>query len=474
MRIIGANGTGKSTALEAIQDMVSGRKTAIEPRDGQRQARVTWGTATMTVGRSTRRSGELACLTLEGKLDLSDLVDPGLKEALAADARRIKALVGLSGRKADLSAYHELVGGRATFEALVKLDTLSCTDPVDLAARVKRDIESAARREEEAAEKQTGQAMAFYKAADGVDLKTESDEATLMAGLEAAIKTDAEIRQRVKSAMEANQQAEAAKHNFEVEKDTYHGPTVEEAESADTEAKAGMDQAATKLAEAEAAVKVAQEAKRLAYQQAQAAGNVLACARGYAALEEAANRFAGEALQKKAPDAAEAVAASDAVTRARRALENGATIRRARLHLEAAEEAEELARIARNDAVRLREAARATDDVLSQMVACPVLRVDKGRLVTDSDRGVEPFAELSHGERWRIALDIAIDRLDELEAAGADVHRLIVVSRQEAWEGLDETNRRAIHQHAIERRVTLLVAEATDGELRAEVYRQAG
>jgi hypothetical protein len=56
---------------------------------------------TMTVGRSVRRQGELQVETLEGRLSIADLVDPGFVDPERADAKRIKALVGLS--KADIS-----------------------------------------------------------------------------------------------------------------------------------------------------------------------------------------------------------------------------------------------------------------------------------------------------------------------------------------------------------------------------------
>ena len=90
-----------------------------------------------------------------------------------------------------------------------------------------------------------------------------------------------------------------------------------------------------------------------------------------------------------------------------------------------------------------------------------MLRVESGRLVTDTARGVTFYSELSMGERWRIALDLAADQVGE----GG-----IIVVPQEAYESLDPQARDAIHKHAVARRVVVLTAEATDGGLRAEVY----
>jgi len=63
------------------------------------------------------------------------------------------------------------------------------------------------------------------------------------------------------------------------------------------------------------------------------------------------------------------------------------------------------------------------------------------------------------GERWRIALEIAIAAVGE----GG-----LLVIPQEAWEGLDPLNREAIAQQAKAALVVILTAECSDGELTAE------
>jgi hypothetical protein len=115
----------------------------------------------------------------------------------------------------------------------------------------------------------------------------------------------------------------------------------------------------------------------------------------------------------------------------------------------------------RAKAVRLRESAAGTDGILSDLVAklgVPLqVKVidDKTRLVTETSRGVTPFSELSAGERWRMALDIAI------EAVGP---RGLLVIRQEAWEGLDPINRQEIASHCRERGAVVITAAASGGE----------
>lgn len=82
--------------------------------------------------------------------------------------------------------------------------------------------------------------------------------------------------------------------------------------------------------------------------------------------------------------------------------------------------------------------------------------------MTGDDRGVTPYAELSAGERWRIALDVAVGALPS--------HGVLTVP-QEAWEGLDPENRRLVAEHVRDRGVVLLTAEASeDDEVTASVF----
>ena len=90
------------------------------------------------------------------------------------------------------------------------------------------------------------------------------------------------------------------------------------------------------------------------------------------------------------------------------------------------------------------------------------LRVEAGRLVLDTHRGATYFADLSHGERWKIALDIGIDAVGE---------NGVLTIPQEAYESLDPVNRRSIAEHVYGRGVVIITAEASEDEvLTAEVF----
>lgn len=81
--------------------------------------------------------------------------------------------------------------------------------------------------------------------------------------------------------------------------------------------------------------------------------------------------------------------------------------------------------------------------------------------MTTTKRGETFFNDLSAGERWKIALDVAIDAVGE---------RGLIPLAQEAWEGLDPVNRRLIADHVRGRKVTVITAQCDAGELRAEPF----
>lgn len=153
----GRNGSGKTTALQAVEAAVTGKgklPLADEAEESNDRGTVEAHGVTLTIGKSTRRKGEADVTSLEGRLSVADLVDPGIADPDAADLRRIKALVGLSGAQAEPARFAEIVGGLAELEKLVSPDALKQGDLVSLAGAVKRGLESVARTVEQRADVQ--------------------------------------------------------------------------------------------------------------------------------------------------------------------------------------------------------------------------------------------------------------------------------------------------------------------------------
>lgn len=456
----GRNGAGKSTVLDAAQALIKG-KGKLACKDGERCGEVAgWG-AKITVGQTTRRSGELDVISLEGRLDVSQLVDPGIADPAAADARRIKALLALTGASVPREAF------AAVFPQSVPLDTIphnSTGDPVEYAAIVKRAAESEARRIEsarDAAREHARGLLASVKDAPAV----AADAGALQAALERAIAREAELRAEQ---AEAARREDAAREAREALDSVQQGRPVEEWALAVTDAqerlaaqivavagcRAALEKAEAELATAEAdaqCCRAALEAAEIRLAAAQKLGTAIA---GWRATIEASESQAG-------PIPEEIARAAQITADARAAVEQGAIARHA---VDVRAEAESLAAAAdghAESAAALRETAAAIDDVLSGAVACDVLRVSAGRLVTITERGFVPFGELSQGERWSIALELATRRVGR----GG-----VVPVPQEAWEGLDPDNRAAVARVAASLGVVVLTAEADRGDIRAEAF----
>ncbi|WP_425618081.1 hypothetical protein NA78x_001774 [Anatilimnocola sp. NA78] len=471
----GRNGKGKSKTLETVEYAISGRGK-LEVRDGQKHGEFTGFGVTITVQGRTSRKGKLVVESLEGRLSVAELVDPGIKDFEAADTKRIKALVQLSGVLPSAELFHYLVGGQEAFEKIVGAATLKSNDLVTMADRVKRDFHEAALVAEKAARDTETRASGARQAAEGIDINVETDAAELKSDNEDAIRAESELKAMAASAATARMAVQEAKDNLEDAEAGRTGPTIEEAkqrrQAADDAAKAAaqlVEDRAKAVAAAELALKKAKERKTAADTAKRAADDALESATtilSQVEQHEESVRVWREQLSATIPtDSGEDAirAAADRVAATNKAIEDGVLARRARQHLAEAESYAADAKAHREQCDNLRKAADGTDEVLSSVVSkqSSLLRVELARLVLDTDRGVTYFSELSQGERWKLALDIAIDAVGK---------RGILMIPQEAFESLDPINRQLIKDHVHGRGVTILTAEASDDEeITAEV-----
>lgn len=444
----GRNGSGKSTALDAIQSAVSGKgKPAL--KDKAAKGEVSAGGVTLTVAKSVRRAGELTVTALDGRLSVADLVEPGINDPLRADASRIKALVNLSGASieaADLHGFPENL-----------LDGLNLADPVAAMAELKRRLDIGAREYEKLATDASAKAGALLEAAPA-ESAAAPDEATLNAALSAAQRRVDRLADRAVQATAAHVRAAQAREKL---------ATVEREDVPALEVKARRQVAMVEDRRAQAeALKAEYNAAVELYKEARADRDLidarLESARQADALRSQLEaQIAESTISAPAPE--ELAAAQTDLDAARQAITDAARQRVAldarRKGADLAEEAERL----EQESIGLRRKARQTEELLSEIIAdlgCPLRCID-GRLVTDTERGPTYYAELSEGERWKMALDIAV------QAVGQG--GLIVVP-QSAWEGLDPVNRSLIATHAKASGTVVVTAEADDGDLAATEY----
>lgn len=460
----GLNGIGKTTAIEAVEAAIS-KQTPPPVGDGQVSAYVDAKDAfgvTLTVGKTSRRAGELTIKTIHGKLDISDIVDPKLKTPEAADAARIKALIGLSGLQPSPELFEPLLGPEL-FAKVTSAGTRETKDVVLLAERVKRDCETHARLEEDTYKTIIGKAEACEQACEGIDTTAPSDRSQLHEALEAAIRAESTLQQQ---AAESKRQAEA------------HAEACDELAlllktTGDLDAAAAQDRAAdstAKRATASAAVaRLEQELATAKIELREAVTQLAHDEQMLAKIKQAESTIAAvRAKAEKKPGAgpsADAIAeAEQATATARQAVENGALVRAAIKQKSDALGYRMLAEKHEKQAEKLRTAARSVDNILSEQIAkfFSQVWVEAGRLKTTTKRGTEFVHDLSPGMIGRIAVEIGV------KAVGAN--GLLTLS-QVVWEGLDPVNQRAIDELAKESDVTILTGRCTeDEELTAEVF----
>lgn len=455
----GPNGKGKTTALEAVAALSKGRPPGL--RDGTKKGRIEGLGVKINVGLSSRRSGELEVQSLEGRLDVSDLVDPGIASPEAADARRIKALIALSGVECRADMFAPLVeGGMKTLEELVPPSKLQSADILEVAAAVKRAIEAEARKVEGQSETEAGRAKGLYEQAGDLPEHPECDEAEARERYEAAVKTHSELIAKRQTFEKMCHVAAEAKSRLKEALDNEPVDSIDSLTQRILRGEDAIESADAKLKELE--LQIESERTRLS----EATRTVAALRADLQRVEEHQRRCI--ALQESI-EIATAVpsVSSDEIETASVEKEYAAdligriaAIREGQKKRQAAATAKQQALMLAKKSETLRQAAAGTDEILTDLVSglnVPLeVKVIEGRtrLVTNTSRGPTYFGDLSAGERWRIGLDVAI------EAVGP---RGLLTIRQEAWEGLDPENRQAICEHVRARGVVLLTAEATGG-----------
>ena len=458
--LVGGQGTGKSTALAGVTQLLCGQSKGIDlqPRDGHTRGELRIGAAKLTVTRGQKRSkGELEVQHIEGRFDISKLVEPGIKDPVAADQARIKALIALSGATAKPSDFYAACGGQEAFDSLgVDYDT---TDPIVLAGRTSRALHATARNLEKQSKADFSAAKAKQSEADKTDLSKESDSDVLRARYDGALNLATELV--AKRTQYTEQQAAVADAYKAIE--DLEAPSVSIADAIKSVSDSGhslnvtlkeIDVARADLARAESAL----ESRQTALQQSQ---QVLELAQSHVSTVTKLKDVIATAQLE--PVADEKIAAADtAWAAAGEAVEIGATIRQAMAMAKESDVFEASAIEAESQAEKLREQSKDVDEILSGLIPKGNLRIDEGRIVTKTDRkDSELFSELSDGERAALAIEVTVPRLPEDG---------LLIAPQWMFEGWTESTKQAVDATLKEHGVVMLTAEARDGELAVEVF----
>ena len=479
--LLGRNGSGKSTTLDTFRKSL-GQDVKLAKNEravGSGHFETPFGVK-LKVSQTTRRTeeeGGLAVEVLDDEFQIGDLVDPREKDAAAADRRRLKALLRVAGAEADIADFVQLFRNEEEFERIVRDETRKVTDPVQMASMVKSDIEAEARIIEAEIKKSESELLRLEGALDGFDptasevdleaIRRDHEQAVERLG---ALKRDRAAYQNAVEQIEVLQEREAAaKAAGAVDLDSLEGELTQETNFAAVK-NALITQKVNEIRElqwqieqmklhAEASVE-RQKTIRAKIESARASAELLA------------------SIQSQLNDARAVapVSEEDLIAAKERSEELARSIGNAQLIADKAKDFQRLQdrraelSVLNKQATELRDSAKATDGVLTDMVKTLGTPVkvgydDKGnpRLIVPHegrDRDVY-FSDLSKGERLYLVTSIAIN------AVGPGG---MFVIPQEYYEGLDKENRARIAEQLKGTGVVAVTAQCSGGELRGEIY----
>lgn len=450
----GPNGAGKSIGLQCVAALTTaGGKLpkSVRKRDDAKGELIEAGHISglgreirVGLSRNTQR-GELEVRVMDDSIDLSALVDPGLKDPVAADNRRIQAALVLSGVSARIEDFAELVSG--PIDQVASPETIASNDPVEMADSLRRDLHERARTIESQSEKAKARAVALRDSL-GSDPGSALEVRVASERLSAATIQLADLQRQAKERERAKDSRDRAERVLATIVEDDPATIVEQIGDAEKALAALLEQVTERrvyIADAKSRLTAAKQAKETR----EAAEASLAYFDGLPdpGIRELAN------ADSTVYDAKEAVRLATLAEEYRARAEQSDS---------AAREAEDLSKMA----LTYRDAAAGTRIILARLLgrhAPEHLGIYGDRLVVEVDGRRRYFAELSDGERWTIALDLAIEALGD--------HRILSLA-QIAWEGLDGTARAALIAHAKSRKTLIVTAEADHGdigELRAEL-----
>lgn len=459
----GPNGSGKSTVLNAADRALTGKKGkvgSLTSRDGTTNGQFDFGGVRIKVARggTNRAAGELEILSVESDLNIADFVDPGLKSEDAADAKRTKALIVLTGAKADESLFYDLFeGGKDAFLEIVPPEARETDDLLEMAGQVKRAIEGHARTIEKQAENVSSEAQALRDLISEINMDAESDADMLESRTEAGRDQLAEVRERKRWFDENRETYQRAKESLD---SSPEDPAEIESEiAAIRDEIAGYDAQIVKL---EDSLRKAKHERELSQKSLDGVVKSLEQAQKSAAQRESLSALVDKFESQLEPSDSEILQAVDALEAAKAARDAGVKIREAKEKSAKIDEYEARKKELERRAEDLRSAAKGTEDVLAEVVkkSCPSLKVDEQfRLIANHPkRGECYFSELSEGERWKIGIEIAIEAFKKVNKPG------LLIIPQAAFEGLDGKNRKIVLDTIKGTDLAVLTAEATKDE----------
>lgn len=453
----GSMGAGKSTVLTCINALL-GRKANLSAADGAQAGLIEGLGVSIKVGSKQTVKGDTDVPSLEGRFDFSDLVEPAIKDPVARNKSRVRALVGLTGCTGQPEDFYELFGGKDDFWKIVdKSGMPTAGDILDLADYIKLQAEAQARLYEERFKSDN----AAWQIAT-VDSKGHSVSDTPAPVKELADAFSNAQRERLAAeetirANELQRQRNAdIQQKIAAHQEAKPQRSVEDLQKLLSSAKQTVADLEAKLATAKKTLEevrgMFQKAMEWEERLVELEGMVVPVIedRDLPKVEPLAQRE--QEAMTRLETAEETKRRYDAAVRAKQLSESV-------LHCEA-------------EAKRLREIAAKCNEVVTSKLpkGCPlqVREVGEGRskksllcAYHDKREAWIPIDELSTGEKWEATLPIAIQAVGE----GG-----VIPVVQEAFQALDPAGKEWVAATCKNEKVWLISAEVTSGELRVEEF----
>lgn len=453
----GPNGVGKSSALDMIRSAMARKNVAdLEPTDGERAGVVEFDGVTIKVGRTVRFDGKSdpTCVLIEGGDDVAMFIDPGVKDPVAADRKRLERLCSIVGAELSAAEIRKFVGDDLWDDWQGSVGREKADGYVETVRKLKRWMEEQARAIEAKIANCTGEI-------EGIGVVPAAEQSEICFGGETIRvgKTLPELRNELEKAQLHRQQIAARREAGKTASELILSQTnATRPEDFDDEimnlgdliesTQREIDVLEKKLAVLRDDKNGFEEQRRLAQSRRDDA------AKAEADRAELRRKISEMATEQDVEDANTAVlVAQEAVDKAVIASQNAQDVQRKRDRLvELKSQREKL----EAQAVHCREKAASALNLMQNVVKGLedwTISEDM-RLCVRTDRSKqEAFADLSPGLKAVRALELSCAKL-------ADNGRSkVVICPQTVWESLDGANKELVRRWAAERQLMVVAAE---------------
>ncbi len=451
------NGRGKSWFLKAVQGLATSDGGGLPLRRGAEKGSIEGFGARITIGKINRAYGEFQVETIEGRLNLGALFAPGLKDPKAADKRRLNSLLSINGVKGDANLFLARPEfDEATFSHCVTTDALQEEDLVKQASLIARCYQAEARTWEELAREDLRRAEDNAERCREIDMDAPSDsEALAEEHAEASRMLGVTTNARFVAGEQAKQAKEAQDELARWDAQEV-GESVEGAEKGVQSLTEQYDATCERIVALEAELTEQRGVYERERDALRTANTHLTLTRNAFARREACEKAIAKLASDPGPTEEDEQKAILRLRDAKAAMEKGALVRAAASLAEQGANFQASHDARKEKADKLRAAAAATDNVLSDAIPAGVLRIKEKRVVIDHPVTDEEvcYDELSQAQSIHVAVKVGAEAVGE--------GGLLVVD-QEAFEGVDHKNREAMHALACALKVYILTAQATRG-----------